>query len=192
MLSVFLNQKESSLITISERDNNEELLNWKIPNVLFPLIVVIISLVAYGMFIPFEKKNWTDFINLLLSGSIPILAFNRMISIVSYFSKIDFSDAKKLGINLKNIRMKILIYLTVLISSIIFLYCYQVINKPFPISCLSFIQLIISGLLFWFSLDATKITFLLQESLLKNTYELSFRTEQQAINTTPPDNDINF
>ena len=192
MLSVFLKKEETSLISISERDNNEELLNWKIPNVLFPLIVIAVSLVAYGIFIPNDRKNWIDFFNLLLNGSIPMIAFNRMSSIISYFSKIEFSDAKKLGINLKNLRMKILLYIIILIVSIVILYSFQVINKPFQISCIIVVQRIASGLLFWFSVDATKVAFLLQESLLKNTYELSFRKEMDSINQTPSSNDINF
>lgn len=192
MLSIFLKKEETQLITLSEKDNNEELLNWKIPNVLFPLIVIAVSLLAYGVFIPNEKKDWTDFFNLMLNGSILMVAFNRMSSIVSYFSKIEFSDAQKLGVNLKNLRMKILTYIIILILLIIFFYCFQVINRPFKLSCFIAVQLILSGLLFWFSVNATKIAFLLQESLLKNTYELSFRKEMNSIQQTPTSNDISF
>jgi hypothetical protein len=192
MLSIFLNKAEASLISFSAKDNNEELLNWKIPNVLFPLIVVAVSLIAYVIFVPSDQKNLTGFFNLLLNGSIPMVAFNRMSSIVSYFSKIEFSDAKKLGINLNNLRMKILLYIIILILAIIFIYSFQVINKPFELSCLTLVQLILSGLVFWFSVDATKVAFLLQESLLTNTYEISFRNEQKLINQTPTDNDIKF
>jgi hypothetical protein len=192
MVSIFLRQNEKSLISKSEKDNTEELINWKIPNLLFPLIVIAVSLIAYGIFIPYDNKNWPDFFNLLLNGSIPMVAFNRMSSIVSYFSKIEFSDAKKLGISLKNLRMKILSYIIGLILAIIFLYSYQVINRPFEFSCLTVIQLIISGFLFWFSADVTKVAYLLQETLLNNTYEVSFKKAQQTITETPQDNDINF
>jgi hypothetical protein len=192
MVSIFLSDSENSLISFSEKDNKEELINWKIPNLLFPLIVVAVSLIAYGIFIPADKKNWSDFFNLLLNGSIPMVAFNRMSSIISYFSKIEFSDAKKLGISLKNLRMKILFYIIFLILAIIFLYSYQVINKPFDLSCLTLLQFILSGLLFWFSADVTKVAFLLQETLLNNTYELSFRKAQQLITKIPQDNEITF
>lgn len=192
MVSIFLSKDENSLISISEKDNKEELINWKIPNLLFPLIVVAVSLIAYAMFIPNDKKNWSDFFNLLLNGSIPIVAFNRMSSIVSYFSKIDFSDPKKLGISLRNLRMKILTYIIILILVLIFLYSYQVMNRPFELSLLNIGQILLSGLLFWFSAHVTKVAFLLQETLLKNAYESSFRKTQESITETPKDNDINF
>lgn len=192
MVSIFLNPDENKLISVSEKDNKEDLISWKIPNVLFPLIVIVFSLIAYILFIPGEKQSCKEFFNLLLNGSVPMVAFNRMSSIINYFSKIEFNDAKKLGINLKNLKMKILFYLIVLILAIIVLYCYQVINRPFEISCLTFLQLLFSGLLVWFAADVTKISFLLQETLLTNTYELSFRKAQQSITETPENNDIQF
>ena len=32
MVSIFLNKNENSLVSISEKDNKEELINWRIPN----------------------------------------------------------------------------------------------------------------------------------------------------------------
>lgn len=192
MVSWILNEKENLLISLSEKDNNEELVNWHIPNFSFPLIVIGISLFAYLVFVPNEIKTFSEFFNLTLNGSIPMVAFNRISAALSYMSKIDFNDSKKLGVNLKNIRLKINIYILSLVAIIIILYCFQVIYRPFEISIITFIQFIFSGFLFWLSLGATKVTFLLQESFLTNTYQLSFRKNQELLNKKPEDDDVKY
>jgi hypothetical protein len=192
MLKYILNDQESKVISLSEKHNEEELLGWKIPNVFFPLCVIIFSLFAYWILIPKDKFDWITFFNLLVNGSVLMAAFNRMSSMISYYSKIDFTDSKRLGINIRNVRMKIMIYSFFLILGIALVYSNQVINKPFNDGCVILFQFILSALLFWFSIDATKIAFLLQEAFLKNTYELAFRLQMQSVTQTPPTDDIQF
>jgi hypothetical protein len=190
MLSFCLNSQESKVVALSKKTNEEVLLSWEIPNVLFPLVVIVFSLVAY-LFLT-KKFDWLTFSNLLVNGSILMAAFNRMSSMITYTSKIEFVDSKKLGINLRNIKMKITGYSFVLVLFISLFYSHQVINKPFDTTCTIFFQFLISTLFFWSAIDATKVAFLMQEALLKSAYETGFRMEQEAINQTPPDNDINF
>lgn len=190
MLSYCLNKQEIKVVHLSKQSNNEELLGWKIPNVLFPLAVIVFSLIAYTILT--KKFDWLTFFNLLVNGSILMAAFNRMGSMITYASKIEFVDAKKLGINLRNVKMKIFIYSIILVLFISLFYSHQVINKPFDNAYTIIFQLIISGLFFWFAIDATKVAFLLQEAFLKGAYELSVRIEQELVIQTPEDNDIKF
>ncbi|MNE10980.1 hypothetical protein D3C80_1037190 [compost metagenome] len=190
MLSYCLNKQENLVINLSQKSNEEELLGWKIPNILFPLAVIVFSLFAY-VFLS-KMFDWLTFFNLLVNGSILMAAFNRMSSMITYTSKIEFEDSKKLGINLRNVKMKISGYSIILVLFIALLYSHQVINKPFNNACTIIFQLVISVLFFWFAIDATKVAFLMQEAFLKSTYETSFRIEQNLINQTPEDNDIRF
>lgn len=192
MLNYFLSKQEINVISLSEKHNHDEMLAWKLPNVFFPLMVILFSLLAYWLLIPKEKFQWITFFNLLVNGSILMAAFNRMSSMIAYFSKIEFTDSNRLGINLKNFKMKIFGYSIFLVLFIAFMYSYQVIYKPFYDERLIFFQFIISVLLFWFSLDATKIAYLLQEAFLNNTYELAFRLQMQAVTQNPPTDDIQF
>ena len=190
MLSCCLNKQETKVVDLSEKSNSEELLGWEIPNVLFPLAVIIFSLFAYVILN--KAFDWLTFFNLLVNGSILMAAFNRMSSMITYTSKIEFVDAKKLGINLRNVKMKISVYSIILVLFISLFYSHQVINKPFDNACAILIQLAVSGLFFWSAIDATKVAFLLQEALLKSAYETSFRMEQDLVTQTPEDNYIKF
>lgn len=192
MIVWFLNEKEINLISLSEKYNNEELVNWKIPNFSLPLIIIGISLFAYIVLLPSEVKNFKDFFNLVLNGSIPMVAFTRASSALSYLSKMDFKESEKLGVNLKNLRLKISIYIISLVSFIIILYCFQVIYKPFDFSFFTLLQFILSLILFFISLSATKATFLLQEAFLLNTYLLSFKKNQESLNKEIKDDEISF
>ncbi len=192
MLSFILNKQESRVVALSKESNGEELLGWQIPNVFFPLVVIAFSLIAYALL--GKNFDWVSFFNLLVNGSILMAAFNRMSSMISYTSKIEFdaNNAKKLGINLRNVKMKISGYSIFLVLFIAILYSHQVINKPFDKVCIIVIQFFASSLFFWSAIDATKVAFLLQEAFLRSTYETSFKLEQQLINETPLNNDIKF
>lgn len=192
MLSCILNKRELKVVALSEKSNEEELLGWQIPNVLFPLAVIAFSLLSYLLFT--KLFNWTSFFNLLVNGSILMAAFNRMSSMISYASKIelDKNNAKKLGINLRNIKMKIIGYSVFLVLFIAVLYSYQVIHKPFEENGIIFLQFLFSCFFFWGAVDATKIAYLFQEAFLQNSYLLSIELEQQSIKETPEDNDIQF
>lgn len=195
MLSYCLNKQETSVVSLSKKSNGEELLSWQIPNVLFPLAVIAFSLVIYVLTSLSSKSfEWFTLWSLLVNGSILMAAFNRMSSMISYTSKIEFdaNNAKKLGINLRNVKMKIQTYSIFLVLLIASFYSYQVINKPFDNGCEIVIQFIFSGLFFLFAIDATKVAFLLQEAFLSNTYLISIELEQQSIKETPKDNDIKF
>lgn len=195
MLSYCLNKQEASVVSLSKKSNGEELLSWQIPNVLFPLAVIAFSLIIYVL-TSLSSKNfeWSTLCSLLVNGSILMTAFNRMSSMISYTSKIEFdaNNAKKLGINLRNVKMKMQTYSFFLVLLIASFYSYQVINRPLDNVCEILIQFIFSGLFFLFAIDATKVAFLLQEAFLSNTYLISLELEQQSIKETPTDNDIKF
>ena len=82
MLSCCLNKQETKVVDLSEKSNSEELLGWEIPNVLFPLAVIIFSLFAYVILN--KAFDWLTFFNLLVNGSILMAAFNRMSSMITY------------------------------------------------------------------------------------------------------------
>jgi hypothetical protein len=192
MLSCLLSNKENKVVSLSKEKNEDELISWKIPNVLFPLSVIVFSIISYVLF--GNDLKLKSLFNLLINGSVLMASFNRMSSMLNYISKIELKkeNAKKLGINVKNVKMKVIGYSFILILFIASFYSYQVINKPFESNGVIFLQIVISGLFFWWAIDATKIAFFLQEAFLTNTYLLSFELEQQSLKETPEDNDIKF
>jgi hypothetical protein len=192
MIKALLTKPEKELLGLSKNKNIDDILSWKISNVWFPIAVIVLTLFAYLLLIPVEKKTFIDFFNLLLNGSILMVALNRMSSFISYYPKIQFGNERPININLGNLKMKILFYVVILVVAIIILYSYQVIYKPFPFSWFSAFILFSSIILLWFSVDVTKVTFLLQESLLNNTFESNFKKDQELIIQIPPENEIKF
>ena len=170
-------KKEIALLKQIEEENDEELLSWKLPNLIFPLFVIGLSLLSYLVFKEETQKSYVGFFNLLLNGSLPMFALSRMSSIGVNLFRFDKSKEKKASHNTYNLRIKIddfSKYLTIIIS---FYYIYQVIKSPFVISYWYILFIALSTLFIYLSLFLSKSSFLLQERLIERTLGDSIRDE---------------
>jgi hypothetical protein len=161
--------KEKELLKKAERLNNDELFYWKLPNIIYPFIVILLSLFAFYFFKTPEKFTWIGLINLLFNGSLPLIALNRISSIGSNLFKFNSQKESQYNTNTQQLRVKIDDYSKFLILIIAFLYIYQVVNSPFLGSYWLLLQLFVSILVIFFSLRFSKYAYLLQEKLLERT-----------------------
>lgn len=160
---------EIELLQKAERTNSDELLYWRMPNVIYPFIVVLVSLLAYCFFKPADKFSWLGLINLIFNGSLPMVALNRMSSIGSNLFKYDKSKEKNANRSTTALRVKIDDYSKILLIAIAFLYIFQVINGPFGWTWWFIVQLILSIIFIRVSLSFSKYAYLLQERLMERT-----------------------
>lgn len=177
MLQFFLNTKDKSLLDKAEIANRDEMLSWKLPNLIYPIVVICFSLTSFLLFKDSENKTLGAFINLLLNGSLPMVALNRLSSLGVNIFKFDSGKEKAKSGNTTNLRVIIHYYSQGLIFAIALLYTFQVINIPFNLSWTIVIQLGIAIFCIQQSIQISKYAFLLQEKFMDLTYDFEIRNE---------------
>lgn len=164
--------KEIELLKNVEGANNAELLSWRLPNFVFPILIIFVSIGCYIAFKPEDKFTWIGAFNILVNGSLPMLALNRIsslgINIIKGYNK---EKEKNYEEDTLNMRIKIDEYAKYLIILIVALYIYQVTNGPFSLSVGFFIQITVSVLFISLSLILSRSAYLLQEKLLEKTFD---------------------
>ena len=170
MFNLFFTIKETTFLKKVEGINEDELLLWKLPNIIYPFVVILVSLLCYGMFKPADKFTWNGLFNLLFNGSLAMVALNRMSSLGGNLFKYDKSKEAKANTTTANLRVKIDDYSKMLVLGIAILYIFQVINTPFEFSWWLVVQLMVSSIFIAYSLYLSKYAFLLQERLLDKTF----------------------
>jgi hypothetical protein len=177
-VKVPFNKAEINFLRKLELSNNEEMLSWRLPNLYYPLAVIVASLACFLLFKDSDKKNFVAFMNLLLNGSIPMVALNRLSSLGINLFKFDKGKEKaKSNNSTYTLRVKIHYYSQLLVFCIALFYIFQVIHSPFPLSYWIILQFIFAALCIDQSLKVSKYAFLLQEKLLDITYEQEVREE---------------
>ena len=178
MLKFLLSDTEVNFLNKSEFLNREEMLSWKLPNLYYPLFAIVASMISFLAFKNSEQITTVAFLNLVLNGSIPMVALNRLSSLGVNLFKFDKSKEKeKSNGDTTNLRIKIHYYSQGLVFSIALFYIFQVIHTPFTLSCWTILQLGISYICIDQSLRVSKYAFLLQEKLIDSTYDKEIRTE---------------
>ncbi|MBP6235341.1 MAG: hypothetical protein KA270_01840 [Saprospiraceae bacterium] len=162
-------KSEQELLSKAERTNTDELFYWKLPNVIYPFVVIFISLIFYLAFKPEDKFTWIGLLNLIFNGSLAMVALNRMSSIGTNLFKFDKAKEQNANTNTTALRVKIDDYSKLLVVFISALYIYQVIKGPFNLDCWLFVQLFCSILFLWLALGFSKYAYLLQERLMDRT-----------------------
>jgi hypothetical protein len=160
---------ELVLLEKAEKLNSDELFYWRMPNVIYPFIVILISIVAFTIFKPTDKFSMIGLLNLLFNGSLPLIALSRISSIGGNLFKFNKHNENLSNTNTIELRIKIDDYSKFLILSIAFLYIYQVINAPFINSWWLIFQFILSCFFIFYSLRFSKYAYLLQERLMERT-----------------------
>lgn len=172
-----------AVIKDSERDllkevaeaNKDENNLWKIPNLLIPfgaIVLAFLCLIAFS-----EKRTETlVYFNLVLNGSLPLIAINQISGIGLHVFKFDRNKEKKLNINDTIVlRTKLWYYsLGILILGVL-LFAVQVINTPFIEYTAVITLMIISSLLVYASSSISRKIFLLQEDFLDKTFDSIIR-----------------
>lgn len=175
IIGYFFSDKEKELLDKIERQNSEELLSWKLPNLAFPITVVVISIGCYFAFK--EETSTVGAINLILNGSLPMFALNRMSSVGINLFKFDKSREVSASTNTYNLRVKINEISRLMIFGLMAFYIYQVINTPFKLSCWMLFQVGLAILTIHFTLILSRFSFLLQERLVERTLGDDIRDE---------------
>lgn len=170
MINLFINKKYKMLLKQSESSNLDEMMSWKLPNLAYPICAVFFSWICYFAFKNNEQISLIGFINLLLNGSLPILALNRLGSLGVNLFKFDKIKEKELNnLNTYNLRLILYYYSFLLVFSIAILYIYQVINNPFDCYIYISLQILLIIFLIRESIIVSKYGYLLQEKLLERT-----------------------
>jgi hypothetical protein len=177
MLKYLLKQKDKSFLEKSENVNQEDMLSWKLPNLIYPVVVILFSLISFLLFKDKENKTFVAFINLLLNGSLPMMALNRLSSLGVNLFKFDLGKEKKNFKNTYNLRLTIHYYSMALVFGIALFYVFQVINIPFDLSWTILLQIVIAIFCIHQSLAVSKYAFLLQEKLMDMTFDNEIRNE---------------
>jgi hypothetical protein len=169
MTKKLFSDSEKELLAKAEKTNSDELFYWKLPNVIYPFVVIALSLISYSVFKPIEEFSSAGLFNLIFNGSLAMVALNRVSSIGANLFK--FDKAKEINANTDTtaLRIKIDDYSKILVIVISGLYIYQVTKGPFDISWGLLLQLLVSILSIWFALMFSKYAYLLQERLMERT-----------------------
>jgi len=177
MVEKLFSEEERELLKKIERYNSDELLSWRLPNLIFPLVVIGMSLICYLLFKNEDQITAVGVFNLLLNGSLPMFALNRMSSVGINLFKFDKSKEKKASTNTFNLRIKIDEYSKYLIIGISIFYVYQVIYAPFRLSLWYFLHLLVSTFFIYFALTFSKYAYFLQERLIERIIGDDIRDE---------------
>lgn len=161
-----------------EQVNVDDLYYWKMPNIVLPFIVILISLVCFLLFKPGDKFSWVALINLLFNGSLPMVALNRIGGVSSNLFKFDKSKERFLNGDTTLLRSKLDDFSKYLLISVCILYIYQVIYNPFvDWSAWMLLQFAVSSIFIYLSLKFSKYAYLLQERLIDRTIGDDIRDE---------------
>ena len=162
-------KKQREFLKKIQDTNSDDIFSWKLPNVIFPLSGIVLSIICYVAFKDSKKITALGAFNLVLNGSLAMFALNRLGSIGVNLFKFDQRKEKKAGISVYNLRIRINYYFIVAALLIMALYIYQVINSPFAFSLLVLAEFLFSIFLICCAITFSKYAFLLQESLLERT-----------------------
>lgn len=170
MIDLILTKKNKELLKKTEESNLEEMLSWKLPNLIYPIAVIFISMVCFLLFKNKDQITLYTFLNLMLNGSLPMVALNRLSSLgVNLFKFDKEAENRKSKTNTYNLRLTIHYYSLGLILTVIIFYVYQVIQTPFDIWWSILIQIVFAVFCVYQSLQVSKYGYLLQEKLMERT-----------------------
>src|SRR5688572_21243799 len=111
MTKFVLNRVELRFLRRLESANKDEMLSWKLPNLYYPIVAICLSLVCYLIFKDSNTITTLAFTNLLLNGSIPMVALNRLSTLgINIFRFDKTKEKQKSNADTYNLRVKIHYY----------------------------------------------------------------------------------
>lgn len=177
--------EEKALLKQIEESNDADVHLWKLSNIGIPLVTILLSLLGFTLFKRAEKSNdFIAYMNLLLNGSIPMIALNRIGAMGIYLFKYDKAKEKEYGIkSTYHLRTKLALWFLFLVIGTVLLYIYQVSRNPFELSWWLLLPLILSVLSVLYSVKVAKDVYLLQETMMDNTFYHSINSSAQEKKT---------
>jgi hypothetical protein len=171
---------EKELLKQIEDNNDTDVALWRISNVIIPIITIAISLVCFLLFKPSKSISLAAFLNLLVNGSIPMIALNRIGGMGIYLFKYDRGKERQYGISdTYLLRTKLFFWFLFLVIGTIILYVYQVLHNPFDLSLSIILLIAISVGSVYFSVGASKKVYLLQDRLIDRTFDQDIRDDMK-------------
>lgn len=171
-----INKSEKDFLEEIEEFNKEHNTLWKVPNLLIPMITIFLALLC---FLAFSDDRWEGigYLNLIINGSLPLIAINQISAIGILIFKYDKSQEAKFGMNTFLLRTK-LFWLSIGVLGVgIILFAFQVISNPFNNWLLLVVMLILSTVLVWGSSYVSRRIFLLQNDFIERTFDTELREE---------------
>ena len=177
MIVKWLFPHHRELLKRIESSNDSELSIWKINNILIPVFTISISIIRFLLFNKKEDVTIIAVVNLIVNGSIPMIALTRYGSVGSYIFKIDKEKENKYGLKLYYLRTRIFYLFIALLLLTVILYVYQVLNSPFVDGLVLVSIILFSVISVWFSFDVAKTIYLLHDKMIDNTFDQDIRSE---------------
>lgn len=182
-----ISSSEKQLLKKIEETNDPDVAVWRINNIWVPGMTICIALIAFALFKPNENPNTGEniktfiaYVNLILNGSIPMIALTRIGSTGMYLFKYDKAKEKKYGIaDTYYLRTKLFSFFLLILVGTIFLYVFQVLNNPFDYSWRLLITFGFSLLSVFLAINVSKNVFLLQEKMIDVTFEQEIRDDME-------------
>lgn len=166
-----------SLLTRDERDlfrklkknNPKDLRLWTFFNIVFPFVTLISACIVYKF--SGKPQDFISYSNLILNGSLPLIALNLIASTAVYLFKFDEAREKTFGIETKYLRpylmgIGLLGYLLAVV-----LFSVQVNRFPFNNETEIIEYLLLSVILFSLCLYSARKMFLLQNDIMVKTFD---------------------
>jgi hypothetical protein len=171
---IIINQSEKDLIDKIKEQNTDESSIWSVPNLLIPIGAIVLAILA-NLFFSENRGNIHSYLNLIVNGSLPLIALNQISSVGIVIFDYDKSKEKSLGIgNTVKTRRKLFYWsLLFFVISVVF-YCYQVISSPFTNTYLIILIFIASIVIVTLSTKVSKYLFYLQETFINKTFDQEF------------------
>lgn len=173
--AVISDTEQELLSAIEEHHKNDNAL-WKLPNLVIPIATIILALICL---LSFSENRFIpiNYLNLVINGSLPLIAINQISSIGVHIFKYDRTAENNFGKDTFMLRTKLFWYsITVLVIGVI-LFAFQVISNPFESWSLLFFMIILSAGLIWFSSYISRRVFLLQDTFVEKTFDNIIREE---------------
>lgn len=174
-----INSTEKDLIRAIEEKHKDDSLLWKLPNLVFPLTTILLALICFLAFSD-NRFKMINYLNLVINGSLPLIAINQISSTGIHIFKFDREKEKLYGQNTFMLRTKLFWYsMGILILGVI-LFAFQVITNPFSNWLLLIVMILISSLLIYCSSFVSKRLYLLQDNFIERTFDSDIRDEAKG------------
>lgn len=178
MKFAIISNSENELLKAIEEHHKDDNTLWKLPNLIIPISTILLALVCH-LFFSANRYNIINYFNLIINGSLPLIAINQVSSIGVHIFKYNKSQEDHFGQNTFMLRTKLFWFsISVLVVGVI-LFAFQVITNPFSNWGLLFLMLVLSGILIWFSSYISRRIFLLQDNFIEKTFDNSIREETE-------------
>ncbi len=173
--AIISNTEQELLSAIEDHHKNDNAL-WKLPNLVIPIATIFLALICLLAFSE-NRLNPINYLNLIINGSLPLIAINQISSIGVHIFKYDRTTENNFGKDTFMLRTKLFWYsISVLVIGVI-LFAFQVISNPFGSWLLLFLMIILSICLIWFSSYISRRVFLLQDTFVEKTFDNIIREE---------------